>query len=742
MIVSGIDAATPAFEILYILALPDWAPDKVSPFQGFAPGLINFVPLMEVIPTLPADVLNPTMDKGDRLARQRSGSGSWMWTPVNLSTLIGKRRPLPSHPFMVVFSADQTTAKTVSNWRNGLRLRPIHVSYFKGGGALHPSDLTPDILRQRLIQLARMAKELDKTLNISEHLQAFSTWKTTERRPTSLHFHSHNVTKPNEMVLIGAGENSATDKDGHLQSSPHDDYVRGITESAEAVMALWPATEGRQAYLMTPPRPDLFLIAPSTYRGIVKKLERVVDVPLMKSALRALDRQRGYTMELNLADGDGGPTIDEQINTVGPLLSLRGAEMKLTTAAVGLRTAGTVAATIRLPPSVNRTGGVVSQLARFLRQHENPPRIKSARVFKLVQDALVSGIPKEHIDLISRSETGIKIIADAPIEWLPINGLPLGIRYDVSRINSTPGNLFMEQIRPPMPLFVPPNEFRNYLVLSMFEDSDHIAPYLRVGALSTSDGDKKPIVGKFSSPKTVDQFVAAIGAFKGPMLIIDSHAEHHDGDVPGGLIIGGKPFDVWSLNGKVKMPPIVILSACDTHPFDRSHATVANGFLACGAIAVVATALPIRAPQAARFIARLVNRAVHFGDIMNRSGEAVPWTHIVGGLLRMEIATDILRAFEVKGYFNKAVRSKLLLDTNMDLNPLRADWYERFKDRVYGACDMERGLWEQEVADTIAGSDSIRYLHLGNPEAIIIADQRVAANALDLLEASTELAAE
>ena len=580
-------------------------------------------------------------------------------------------------------------------------------------------------MRHHLITLTRRAAKMERGLEVDEHLHFLERWQPEERRPSSLTFHSHNVTRANEMTLIGAGEAPIVGRDGNLHVSPHEDYIQGITQSSEAVMALWEKTKDRLANLLMPPRPDLFLVAPSMYRGIWKRLERVIDDPLIKSTLRGLDRQRGYTMELKVPG-------EESINKVGPLLGLRGAELKLLTTAVGLRAAGTLAATIRLPPAVDRTGGVVGHLARFLRAHDDPPRIKAARVFKAVQQALENAIPPDHRALIARSTTGIKIIADAPIEWLPVDGVPLGIRFDVSRINATPGNLFMEQIRPPMTHHITPDAFRNYLVLSMFEDGDPIAPHLRLGTLHTMDGEGERIFGRYESPKTPAEFAAALARFEGPMVVIDSHATHPDEDGPGGLMIGGKSFDVWSLAGKVKFPPIVVLSACDTHPFDRSHATVANGVLACGATAVVATAHPIRAPQAARFVMRLINRAVHYGAIVNEMGRAVPWTHIVGGVLRMELVTDIIRGFQAEGAFDNKLGSALLLDTNMDLTPLLPEWFERLRDRIISTGSVVRATWDVRVPDLIAASDAIRYLHLGNPEAILLSSPQVVAKIEEL----------
>ncbi|MXP44864.1 hypothetical protein [Allopontixanthobacter sediminis] len=728
------------FEIAYVFALPDWEPQQVTPFQGFAPGLLEYLPYFKYIPPLPSDLIEPTLELEERLIRRRAGVGAWNWTPINLSTLVGKRKPRPGLPFMVLFSATEDTAKRVSAWRRDLRLKPIHISLHRKGGALHPEDLTEDVLRHHLIQLAQKAGRMDKSLDFDAHLAALNAWRLIDRRPSSLHFHWHNVTAPNEMTLIGAGELPNKEEEGRLIAPSAQDYIDAITRSTEAVMALWTdeAEGGRDPgepdLTALGNRPDIVLLAPGMYRGRVKKMERLADASFLKRAFRALDRQRGYTMEMPFNPEGDDTTIARQQISIASIFSLRGSEMKLTTLGVGLRATGTLAATIRLPPAVNRTAGVVGQLARFLRAHENPPRVKSSRIFHIVQDALRDAIPPKHLELIGRSRSGIKIVADAPLEWLPIGGLPLGIRFDVSRIDTTPGNLFLDQIRAPVPLAISPDSFRNYLVLSMFDDGDQIAPHLRVGAVNTMDGQQKPIIGKFASPKNPEDFAGEINRFRGPMLIVDSHGDHPDGDAPGGLIIGGKAFDVWSLRGKVRIPPIVVLSACDTHGFDRSHATVANGFLACGALAVVGTSLPIRSKQAARFIMRLINRAVHFGGIMSKAGVPVPWSHIVGGVLRMDIAADIIRGFETDSQFDDTVGDAIQIQTNKDLNPWRSDWYERLKERVFAACAMERAAWDRQLADLIASSDAIRYVHLGNPEAILVAAPDVAAATFSALK--------
>jgi len=80
--------------------------------------------------------------------------------------------------------------------------------------------------------------------------------------------------------------------------------------------------------------------------------------------------------------------------------------------------------------------------------------------------------------------------------------------------------------------------------------------------------------------QTVEQFIEALNSVEGGDINIDGHGIYDDGDGIGKLAIGKEQIDVWRLRGEMRVPPIVILSACDTHGLDSpSHATVGNGFL-------------------------------------------------------------------------------------------------------------------------------------------------------------------
>ena len=259
----------------------------------------------------------------------------------------------------------------------------------------------------------------------------------------------------------------------------------------------------------------------------------------------------------------------------------------------------------------------------------------------------------------------------------------------------------------------------------MFQEDDRLSRDVQKALAELASAPELQISGKRVTPGSVDEFIAHLNAYDGPLLIIDSHGDHPKDENIGGLIIGGKPVDIWTLRGKINVPPIVVLSACGTHPFDRSHATVANGFLVCGAIAVLATVLPIRSPDAARFLARLIVRAVCYGDAMNHEGIAVPWSNIVGGALRMQLARDIVRGLVSRKMIPLEQAQEIHLKANNDLNPLRPDWLERLRTRCSEAGGFDQSRWQVAFDDILAGSDVIRYVNLGNPDSIMVADDRV-----------------
>lgn len=697
--------------IFYLLLLPDWRPNEVTPFQGFAPGLLDHVATMQRLVDFPGDTLEWTMPQCDRLARRVGGIGGWHWTPFNASSLLDLNIE-PTAPLWVLFSPNQVIAKAVEDWRAKLPLRPLHVGTNGTKADCSLADLNADTLAEYCQTTLAAAKQHLPALDISQSAEAIKNWKTPARHPSPLKFASHNVSVPNELVLLSEGAELSTGEavDGEPDNAK---YIEAIEDSARHVLALRASAGEPEAFRANPPRPGIILFAPAIYRGLGKALAPLrKDAPAgFFKAVRLLEHQRTFPfLFTNAADADQ-PALRGA-------LALRGQELKTQAAAIGLRAASTVAATLRVPPSVNRTAGAVSQLSNYLRHAEHPKPAKAARVFKAVQDALASNFSPQQMELLKAADAGIKIFGDAPLEWLSVDGLPLGIRFDTSRINATPGALTFGELSAPATLHLEPDAFLDFLVVSSFGQKDEIREHMRIALEALAETAGVKFRGRFVEVRTKKDLADALNAFDGPIAVFDMHGSH-DGHV-GGLWIGDELVDIWEMRGVIKTPPIVALSACDTHPADRSHATVANGFIHCGARTVLATLLPVQSIPAAGLIARLLLRAVQYTKARIKSGRAVPWVKVVGGLLRMQLVSEAVRALVESGALTQGATEGLLLAANEQILRDNPGWFDSFESALRKAVGFDNAAWSGFWPGFLAGSDAIRYVQVGNPESIVV----------------------
>jgi len=209
--------------------------------------------------------------------------------------------------------------------------------------------------------------------------------------------------------------------------------------------------------------------------------------------------------------------------------------------------------------------------------------------------------------------------------------------------------------------------------------------------------------------------------FDGNIMIFDGHGADNADEPVGKLMIGKKAVDVWELRGEVRTPPIVILSACDTHGIDASsQATVGNGFLFLGARTVLATLLPVGAYQSAQFIGRLVLRLTDFLPTALRQ-RALNWTEVVSGMLRMLLASEVLDSLVGPPAPEGTPRARLQLQANMDINMREDDrWFDNLLHAIADNNKQEPSIVASKAQAIIARAEAIRYVQLGNPETILI----------------------
>jgi hypothetical protein len=695
-----------------MLVVPDAEFDEFSPLAGFMPGLFGFEWALQAMARMPVDIWEPALPPVARVTRKTMGKGGYYWHPANASVL----PMLPDFDrMMVLFTQDELIAGLVETWNAGRKHPALHVSTVAGGSAVSPSGFT----RNRLKQFAEGRILADaKPEERAEYLKAVKGWRPIGSRRSTLRFNSHNVTVANEMALLTQGIEPS---EGRILNANDDrDYVRAIRDSARAVRKQRAAgarnTPANRAY---PLAADLVLFAPGMFEGRYQRIRPRADAPAgIQESYRMLQRQRGYAFQ----------TSDpKEIAAVGApswvfLNSMRSRELRIQSGAVGMVCASTLAACIRLPAGIQRVRSVVGQLAAHLRAHPDA-QPKTAKVFEVVQRALSNAIDPSLVDLVKGAETGVRIVADAPLEWLDLDGLPLGVRHICSRTDVTPGNLSLGQLAHPKPWLLNPDVFGEVLVLSSFSSDDPIRHVLR--DVCTSVASQEKISFKHVEVQSREDLIAALNVYKGFAVVFDMHGVHEAGR-SGELIVGSERVETWSLRQIARIPPVVILSACDTHAVDASHATLANGLISCGARAVLATFLPVRARDSAVFVAHLLVKARNARQRIASLGRSVSWAQIVTDLMREHLVADLfLDASSVVNAARPDRSAQLTLEAWRRIEAGESDWWEKTLEVLASETGWDAKQTKAASSRVIAASDTIRYVHVGQPETIIFSDQAI-----------------
>lgn len=707
--------------IFYCFAIEDDDPMKASFFQGFSEGLFELNWAMQSLIHLPASLIEPSLLHKTVLASRISGAGGWRWFPLPIRE-INKVEIAENAPFWVIFSGSKSVSVEISEWISTQKISPLHVTTENIFGAIKPEDLNAELVLTHAHKTLDSVMQINSTLKTELTKEQLITRKERTKKQADFPKWGHFCTLPNHMTLESAG--IEFNEGERFFRKTEQEYIDVIRESLGAVLDLRKSVGMVIGFRVMPPQPGLIIMLPSLHRNIYQKLRKpsentFSDSKEMLAVIKMLQKQAGFLTHME--DGKFKKIIESK--KAKEIMFLRRREVEINTMVVGLRGASTLAATLRLPPAVNRTAPAFQKLADNARGQNTQKRKKFIKLFSQAQTKLVESVGQGFIDEIRNYEGGIKLISDVPLEWLPVGDLPMGIQYNVSRITSTPGNLLTRQLINPGLIRMKPEDFKEILMVSSFDADDPIR-HLMPKALDEIDklwGKKLKI--NIVEVKSLSAFKQAINDYQGAILIFDGHGNHDARKGFGTLRVGSDDIDVWSLHGEVRVPPIVILSACDTHAIDRSHATTANGFLMLGARAVLGSFLPVQAKNSAILIGRFLHRLAEFLPLALKVHErAITWSEVVSGMLRMQLLTDLLKELTVAGYLTDEKRIQINGFGNYEINIGNFEWY----DEIINAVSLETPLGPQEIRSifrkVIPLSDSIRYISMGNPETILIDD--------------------
>jgi hypothetical protein len=708
------------FRILYMVPFAREPLEDASIFRLYSQGLLDTAKLHVIAAKLPADVreLGENWETIYRFREARLIEHTIF--PIYLDSFLDGAGLFADTPFRVVLS-NPDTAEVIDELLSHSPHRWIHISTAEPkNDRVSAVELTRASFRELLRKRYLSPDGNGEASAVMTTFDQVTKSEMSDNEEDLLYQpRGHNITAVNEIATCCFGVNSQ--KPLELASMDREEYLQAVVCSVEEV------TRRRMQLKSTEPIgsvPYQIVIAvPSILEyyysnRFTKNNDFRRKDPTLHRFIIEVTRQKSYFYMFH----------DENVRTFVRneaqfLMAVNTEELLAFSAALAVFAARTLSPVLRLEPIVNSVRPLLAKVAQLSRGNHPRRKFKVNAAAREAMDYMRGSIAPKYLGLLSEPEpaggAGVKLVADLPLEWLPVNRLPLMMAYETSRTTTTPGNVNLEQLVVGRTRHLDVSTFSDVLIIRSFKKADPIRSMLEVAISRMKLGDGKlPVNVRVVDVESADEFVAAWNSFDGAILIFDGHGQADTAGGVGSIVVGGVPLSPWDLRERLhKNPPIVIMSACDTHSVDSGHATVGNAMLMLGATAVLAR-------YSALFIARLLLRVAQFIPIATSSNLFRPltWRAVVTGLQRMTFVTEIILSLEDEGFpLTDDQRSQIQFQANTEINGGNPRWYSNFVDRLATAYGDTNESVRDKISTWASLVDVLHYVQLGSPESIIIA---------------------
>lgn len=347
----------------------------------------------------------------------------------------------------------------------------------------------------------------------------------------------------------------------------------------------------------------------------------------------------------------------------------------------------------------------------------------------------------------------LKLVSNLPLEWIKHGGLPLMIKNEVSRVPISPGYLTESLLLDTEQIHLSYKAFENILFISSFNDNDPIKNDIKhkveiiqktlsksldreftnhlvnsndhtKGMKISDDGKKIDINVEWKNVADQSELIDVLNNNSSAIAIFDMHGGHSKGG-EGFLVLQNEKISISLLIGKIRIPPIVILSACDTSPIDNNHYSVANMFLLAGAKTVLASALPVLSNESAVYIARLLVRISKFLYAhLFEHNKSIRWSAFITGMTRQSYYTELLYKLAKAQLIIEEQKCQLLFFVNININPLQLDFHNKILDEISNKSNLTKKQLHNFIENNHNFAECLKYVQLGNPENIVIMPEK------------------
>lgn len=691
----------------YFLIASD-AGGEYTPFQGFGTGITSnlFPPLVEILAVLPFSPME-IFDTNNSLAELRSGASRKQATIVGVATFAQMQANQTWEnciPVIIGLAEDIDSIGISSMHANAIVVttEPREGAKFIFDNGANIAHLLDNAIKEKCVQMVPPSlrqEVLDRPL------------RTSPPDSNTSMSHVTGVTWPNELLCRALGHSFSGAKP--IVSAEPEEYAEAIMISVDRARAFIGDTST-----------DIVLYAPAISGhlyafdgGFWNKILRKIPSRTVRTLIKdGVFRNKGYSGFSLAIDDPKNPPNPYSDPVASALLAVRQTELRLMTAGITALASSAMQPAIRLPNAVNFCAPMLREIERHAKRND-------ARGLKLLQtsyirlsDFLGENISPKILEDIRSNAEAITLVTDAPLEWMRIDGLPLMIRHETSRIGMTPGNLMLSQSVASGMSLLPSSKLRDVLVIRSFAEKDPVK-YALENTVKRFNIERVRV--RFIDVEDRESLVARLNEFEGLLVVFDCHGDHDGKDGNGWLNIGRDRIDPWDLANDARIPPIAVLSACSTFALAGSHASVANGLLQSGATTVLGTFLPVNADLSAILVARILYRIDAFLPALRETGyNIISWRSFITGFLRMSYATDLLHHFIEKDWIAHDRYEDLGLQANQEINSLRPDWYQRLLARFADASLRTTTDIQHAIDSECPLLETMYYCQVGRPESI------------------------
>ena len=218
---------------------------------------------------------------------------------------------------------------------------------------------------------------------------------------------------------------------------------------------------------------------------------------------------------------------------------------------------------------------------------------------KIVSTALCT----ESVSFIKEECAQIVAMSDLPIEWMMIDGVPLGFSHDVCRLPETPvQNLLSQYVESNFtPFSIPKDVLEHTLVVYGNDEKAFVAMQKAVEDL------KKKLGFQTRRCLSKEAFFEAVKEVDPLLMIIDSHGGVDTNTHQSFLMMGNDVLTGDDVIENGIHPRIVFLSACNTFTTYNTVGSIAGAFFEAGAMTVTTSYMPLELIPATTLYCRLLN---------------------------------------------------------------------------------------------------------------------------------------